>query len=194
MLRVTVTRETSTGAEPIAEVLIGKFGGSEQRGTYAARVHEPPSPYSNGIDACFGVRGHDRYQPSLALVASVLGAWRDGRVDEISPGVRAALENTAAKLKAPAAERAGAPAEDVTGTALPLGDLASLADGGDPSAKAMLELAATMAAVVEACVGGDGEMPGVDAVRAARAMLIGARDPAVQALAAAVLAVTDRQS
>ncbi|PWC55788.1 hypothetical protein [Azospirillum sp. TSO22-1] len=201
MLRVTVTRETFTEAEPIAEVLIGKFGGSEQRGTYAARVHEAPSQYSTGIEACFGVRGHDRYQPALALVASILGAWREGRVDEIGDGVRSALMNTAAKLSTQPAEASTSARDDITGprlldgSAAPLGglnELASLAEGGDPSAKAMMDLVAAMAALVDASVSGNGELPAVDAIRATRALLLGAREPAIQALANAVLAVSDR--
>ncbi len=93
MLRVTVTRESATEVKPIGEVVIGRFAGTEQRGGYAARVHEPPSPFSDGIDACFTVRGHDRYQPAMALVASVLAAWREGRIDEVGDGVKAALLN-----------------------------------------------------------------------------------------------------
>ena len=42
VLRVTVTRESSTETKPIGEVVIGKFAGTEQRGGYAAWVHEPP--------------------------------------------------------------------------------------------------------------------------------------------------------
>ena len=91
MLRVTVTRENSTETTPIGEVVIGKFSGSEQRGGYAARVLEPPSQYSDGIDACFAVRGHERYQPAMALVASVMAAWSEGRVDQVCEGIRSAL-------------------------------------------------------------------------------------------------------
>lgn len=92
MLRVTVTRETSDEIVPIAEVVIGKFGGSEEKATYAARVVEPPSQYSDGVDACFAVRAHERYQPAFALVAEVLGSWRTGRTDDVNPGARAALD------------------------------------------------------------------------------------------------------
>jgi hypothetical protein len=103
VLRVTVTRENATEVRPIGEVVIGKFAGTEQRGGYAARVYEPPSAFSEGIDACFTVRGHDRYQPAMALVASVLAAWREGRIDQVGDGVRAALANTA-RPSAPPAE------------------------------------------------------------------------------------------
>ena len=95
MLRVTVSRESATESVSIGEVVIGKFAGTEQRGGYAARVYEPPSPYSEGIDACFTVRSHERYQPAMALVASVLAAWREGRVDQVGDGVRTALLNSA---------------------------------------------------------------------------------------------------
>lgn len=94
MLRVTVTRETADEALPIAEVVIGKFGGSEERGTYAARVIEPPSQFSDGVDACFAIRGHERYQPAFALVAEVLSSWQAGRIDDINPGARAALDRS----------------------------------------------------------------------------------------------------
>ncbi len=104
MLRVTVARESATEVTPIGEVVIGKFAGTEQRGGYAARVYEPPSPYSEGTDACFTVRGHERYQPAMALVASVLAAWREGRIDEVGDGVRAALHNTARPSPAAAPE------------------------------------------------------------------------------------------
>ena len=89
MLRIMVSRESDEDVVAIGEVVIGKFAGTEQRGGYAARVFEPPSRYSNGTDACFTVRGHERYQPAMALVASVLAAWRDGRIDEVGKGIRA---------------------------------------------------------------------------------------------------------
>ncbi len=91
MLRIKVTRESDEEAVAIGEVVIGKFAGTEKRGGYAARVFEPPSRYSNGTDACFTVRGHERYQPAMALVASVLAAWREGRIDEVGEGIQAAL-------------------------------------------------------------------------------------------------------
>ena len=91
MLRVTVTRESDEDIVPIGEVVIGKFAGTEKRGGYSARVFEPSSRYSNGTDACFTVRGHERYQPAIALVASVLAAWREGRIDEVGDGIRNAL-------------------------------------------------------------------------------------------------------
>ncbi len=108
MLRITVTRESDEDVVAIGEVVIGKFAGTEQRGGYAARVFEPPSRYSNGTDACFTVRGHERYQPAMALVASVLAAWREGRIDEVGEGIRAAL-TTAASLAGPALAAPPAP-------------------------------------------------------------------------------------
>ena len=75
MLRVTVSRESATESVSIGEVVIGKFAGTEQRGGYAARVYEPPSPYSEGIDACFTVRSHERYQPAMAWL---LRSWQPG--------------------------------------------------------------------------------------------------------------------
>ena len=101
MLRVSVSRESATESSPIGEVVIGKFAGTEQRGGYAARVFEPPSQYSNGTDACFTVRGHERYQPAMALVASVLAAWREGRVDEVGEGIRTALVSAAGPADRP---------------------------------------------------------------------------------------------
>ena len=99
MLRVTVTRESANDVVPIGEVVIGKFAGTEARGGYAARVLEPPSQYSEGTDACFTIQGHERYQPAMALVASVMAAWREGRIDEVGEGLRRVLRNIARKLK-----------------------------------------------------------------------------------------------
>ncbi|MEI7611244.1 MAG: hypothetical protein WCJ64_27980 [Rhodospirillaceae bacterium] len=108
MLRITVTRESDEDVVAIGEVVIGKFAGTEKRGGYAARVFEPPSRYSDGTDACFTVRGHERYQPAMALVASVLAAWREGRIDEVGEGIRAAL-TTAASPSIAVAMAAAAP-------------------------------------------------------------------------------------
>jgi len=102
VLRVTVTRESSTEIEPIGEVIIGQCADAEPRGGYAAWVHEPPSPLSDGIDAFFTVRGRERYQPTMALVASVFAAWCEGRIDEVGDDVRLALLNTASPLPPPA--------------------------------------------------------------------------------------------
>ena len=90
-MRITVTRESDEDLVATGEVVVGKFAGTEKRGGYAGRVFEPPSRYSNGTDACFTVRGHARYQPAMALVSSVLAAWREGRIDEVGEGIRAAL-------------------------------------------------------------------------------------------------------
>lgn len=144
MLRVTVTRESATESQPIAEVVIGKFAGSEQRGGYAARVFEPPSPYSEGVDACFAVRGHERYQPAFALVASVLQAWREGRVDEVGEGVRAVLTNASRPLDAPPPP----PPVPVDGTADPLLVRAAqllLTRGDDPALRALAEAVVAVA-------------------------------------------------
>ena len=73
-------------------------GGVESGG--AAR-YDPPSQYSNGTDACFTVRGHERYQPAMTLVASVLAAWREGRVDEVGEGIRTALVSAAGPADRP---------------------------------------------------------------------------------------------
>ena len=117
MLRITVTRESDEDVVPIGEVVIGKFAGTEKRGGYAARVFEPASRYSNGTDACFTVRGHERYQPAMALVASVLAAWREGRIDEVGDGIRAALTAAAgpslATVNTPLESTARASTEEV---------------------------------------------------------------------------------
>ena len=146
MLRITVTRESDEDLVAIGEVVIGKFAGTEQRGGYAARVFEPPSRYSNGTDACFTVRGHERYQPAMALVASVLAAWREGRIDEVGEGIRSAL-TTAASLSgptvaaAPAPQTARPPQSDAERAAVAL-----VTYGDDP---AMAALTAAVLAVAE---------------------------------------------
>ncbi|WP_431858686.1 hypothetical protein [Azospirillum sp.] len=199
MLRVTVTRETATDAEPIAEVVIGKFAGGEKRAGYAARVYEPPSPYSEGVDACFEVRGHERYQPAFALVAAVLGAWREGRVDEVGDGVRAALTNALGSRKA--AEPTGritAPAVENDGPsariARALRTLGTIGDD-DPRAPAAEALAGLLETVVSAIedLGADGSVtPSVPTLNAAE-ILVGDRgDRAILALADAIGAVAER--
>ncbi|MBI1208999.1 MAG: hypothetical protein GC191_17140 [Azospirillum sp.] len=147
MLRVTVTRESADDAVAIGEVVIGKFAGTEQRGGYAARVFEPASRYSNGIDACFTVRGHERYQPAMALVATVLAAWREARIDEVNEGLRSALTNASA----------------------PIAPTGSLIAGIEKAPR-----------------------PESDAGRAAQALIRHAADPAMAALAAAILAVSEK--
>ena len=152
MLRVTVNRETATETVQIAEVVIGKFAGTEQRGGYAARVFEPPSPYSEGIDACFTVRGHERYQPAMALVASVLAAWQEGRVDEVGDGVRAALLNT--PLPRPPAPVAGVHSLDDL-----RGSLSRLADSDGPgaeSAKVTLDLLSNILLLADSLIRSEG--------------------------------------
>ena len=146
MLRITVTRESDEDLVAIGEVVIGKFAGTEQRGGYAARVFEPPSRYSNGTDACFTVRGHERYQPAMALVASVLAAWREGRIDEVGEGIRAALTTAAslsgpAEVAAPAPQTARLPQSDAERAAVAL-----VTYGDDP---AMAALTAAVLAVAE---------------------------------------------
>ena len=152
MLRVTVNRESATETVQIAEVVIGKFAGTEQRGGYAARVFEPPSPYSDGIDACFTVRGHDRYQPAMALVASVLAAWREGRIDEVGDGVRAALLNTPLPCPpAPAAE--GRSLDELRA------GLTHLADGKCPtaeSARVTLDMLTNVLALADSLIRSEG--------------------------------------
>ncbi len=141
MLRITVTRESDEDVVPIGEVVIGKFAGTEKRGGYAARVFEPPSRYSNGTDACFTVRGHERYQPAMALVASVLAAWREGRIDEVGDGIRLAL-NAASRTVSASQEPVGAspsPSSDAE-----LAAHALLAHADDP---AMVALTAAVLAV-----------------------------------------------
>ena len=98
MLWITVIRESDEDVVAIGEVVIGKFAGTEQRGGYAARVLEAPSRYSNGTDACFTVRGHERYHPAMALLALVLAVWREGRIDEVGEGIRSALTTVASSL------------------------------------------------------------------------------------------------
>ena len=147
MLRITVTRESDEDLVAIGEVVIGKFAGTEQRGGYAARVFEPPSRYSNGTDACFTVRGHERYQPAMALVASVLAAWREGRIDEVGEGIRAALTAAASSLSGttvaatPAPQTARPPQSDAERAAVAL-----VTYGDDP---AMAALTAAVLAVAE---------------------------------------------
>ena len=153
MLRVTVNRESATDSVQIGEVVIGKFAGTEQRGGYAARVFEPPSPYSDGTDACFTVRDHERYQPAMALVASVLAAWREGRVDEVGDGVRAALLNAA--LPCPPAGDARAPSLDELKTAL-----TRIAEGGSPtaeSARATIAMLTNVLALADSLIRAEGQ-------------------------------------
>ena len=146
MLRITVTRESDEDVVAIGEVVIGKFAGTEKRGGYAARVFEPPSRYSNGTDACFTVRGHERYQPAMALVASVLAAWREGRIDEVGEGIRAALTTAASPSIAVAAAPAPAPAPVPAGSDAERAAAALMAHAADP---AMAALTAAVLAVAE---------------------------------------------
>ena len=101
VLRVTVTRESSAEIEPIGEVVIGDFAGTGGYGGYAAWIHEPPSPFSDGINAFFTVRSPERYQPTMALIASTLAAWREGRINEVDEDVRLALLNAAGPPPSP---------------------------------------------------------------------------------------------
>jgi hypothetical protein len=159
VLRVTVTRERPDESVAIGEVVIGKFAGTEQRGGYAARVFEPPSPYSEGIDACFTVRGHERYQPAMALVASVLAAWREGRVDSVSDGIRAALTGAAGTKAAPPASLSAAPPASLPAAA-------PVSAWRDPTNSV--------------------------AERAARALVEHRQDPAMSAMAEAILAISEK--
>lgn len=196
MLRVTVTRETATEAEPIAEVVIGKFAGGEKRAGYAARVYEPPSPYSEGVDACFAVRGHERYQPAFALVTAVLGAWREGRVDEVGDGVRAALTTaltspgTAAPIVTTAPEEDG-PASRV---ARALQALSAIGEGDPraPAAEALSGLLDTVLSTIEDIGTARGPMPSARALNAAEILTADRGDRALLALADAVSAVAER--
>ncbi len=145
MLRVTVSRETAAEAVPIAEVVIGKFAGTEERGVYAARVIEPPSQYSDGVDACFAIRGHERYQPAFALVAEVLSAWQAGRTDQVNEGARAVLDRALRLFDDPAPAVDPAPAA-VSGVADVIDQAAAALtrNGGDP---AMIALAQAVLAI-----------------------------------------------
>jgi hypothetical protein len=199
MLRVTVTRETATEAEPIAEVVIGKFAGGDKRAGYAARVYEPPSPYSEGVDACFAVRGHERYQPAFALVAAVLGAWREGRVDEVGDGVRAALTNTIGSRKTaePVARVTEPVAEDDVPTARIARALCALGTIGDgdpraPAAESLAGLLETVVSAVEELGANSGVTPSVRALDAAAVLVADRGDRALLALADAVIAVAGR--
>ncbi|WP_431858677.1 hypothetical protein [Azospirillum sp.] len=199
MLRVTVTRETATEAEPIAEVVIGKFAGGEKRAGYAARVHEPPSPYSDGVDACFEVRGHERYQPAFALVAAVLGAWREGRVDEVGDGVRAALTNAlgSRKVAEPVGRVAAPTVENNAPTARIARALCTLGTIGDddpraPAAEALAGLLETVVSAVEELRTNGSVTPSVRALDAAATLVADRGDRAILALADAVNAVASR--
>jgi hypothetical protein len=176
VLRVTVTRESSTDQEPIAEMIIGKVAGSEQRGSYAAHVFEPPSRFSQGADASFALREHERFQPALALVARALDAWRDGKGEEVGEPVRALLRNTrrqAVDLHGDAAPPPMAQdAEDATGQPL---------DAMAPPSRDLVEALRDLAPEA-----------GPEALAAAAALLGGRHDPALHALAQAVLAVSRR--
>ena len=76
--------------------LRGAQGGGRESPCYSMRTDSTStcskgastsSRYSNGTGACFTVRGHERYQPAMALVVSVLAAWWEGRVDEVREGI-----------------------------------------------------------------------------------------------------------
>ena len=150
MLRITVTRESDEDLVAIGEVVIGKFAGTEKRGGYAARVFEPPSRYSNGTDACFTVRGHERYQPAMALVASVLAAWQEGRIDEVGEGIRAALTAAASpSITAVAAEPAPQPKPRAAQSDADRAAAALVAHGDDPAMAALISAVLAVAAKVE---------------------------------------------
>ncbi|WP_207461270.1 hypothetical protein [Azospirillum sp. SYSU D00513] len=178
MLRVTVTRESSTSSVAIAEVVIGKFAGSEQRGGYAARVYEPASPFSEGVDACFTVRGHERFQPAFALVASVLRAWHDGQVEQVSDGMRQMLSNASA-LRQTQTSGARTMSDTDRGVVTHQGTHAGMDDDS---------LLALQAAVQSLSHAGNGRVPSAAAIQAATALLTG-DSVALQALATAVNAV-----
>ena len=89
----------------------------------------------------------------MALVASVLAAWREGRVDEVGDGVRAALLNAA--LPCPPAGDARAPSLDELKTAL-----TRIAEGGSPtaeSARATIAMLTNVLALADSLIRAEGQ-------------------------------------